>query len=154
MLNRQEAIEKHARFMSIMDEQLSWLKEQASMYAVELKYNAQDFDDVEYLIDKMSEDVPAKDIQTLYVVIGRYLGEDFRRNYGGKWEVCLEEKSPYYGFPVIADFSNVKGYVFPPIFTVKAYTIRKKKGVIKNAVNSYINPKILDLSGIPTEKNE
>jgi hypothetical protein len=38
---------------------------------------------------------------TVFDGCARYIGETFRRNLGGEWELCTRERSPYYLRPVL-----------------------------------------------------
>jgi hypothetical protein len=91
--NEKEALRTFDQFMSIMDEQLNWLKEQALIYPIApLEFNTTEFEDIEYLFDKMSENEDHEGVTSLILIFSRYIGEIVRRNYGGQWVLCLEEK--------------------------------------------------------------
>lgn len=64
-----------------------------------------------------------------------------RRNYGGKWECCLDMRgnSMLYGMPVISGF-NKYGVLLSPYEELGLFIFRKKKGMIANNIEMIINP--------------
>src|ERR1051325_8185095 len=79
-----------------------------------------------------------------------YLGETLIRNYGGTWEVSLnDDNTANYGLYVIV--GHTKSQVeFVPIRYVKAFIIKKQKGFFAEVIQNHVNPKRLDLSHLPT----
>jgi hypothetical protein len=49
---------------------------------------------------------------------------------------------------VIKGHSKIEGLEFAPIGVMRAYSLRKKEGTLRRAVEAQIDPKPLDLSGL------
>ena len=77
----------------------------------------------------------------LFDDVASYIGEVVRRNYGGKWECCLDMRgnSMLYGMPVISGF-NKYGVLLSPYEELGLFIFRKKKGMIANNIEMIINP--------------
>jgi hypothetical protein len=70
----------------------------------------------------------------------RYLGEVFRKNYGGNWDLCNDGPNYIYnGLPIIKNFSEVD-FEFCPLAVIENYVITKRDGLLKGAIESCINP--------------
>ena len=82
----------------------------------------------------------------LYDEAASYTGEVVRRNYGGKWECCLDmkENSMLYGMLVISDF-NKYGVLYSPYEELGLFIFRKEKGILVNNIEMIINPPDFDL---------
>lgn len=70
----------------------------------------------------------------------RYLGEVFRKNYGGHWDLCTDgQKFLYNGLPVIKNISNVD-FDFCPLAVIENFAVSRKPGLLSGAIRSCINP--------------
>ena len=78
-----------------------------------------------------------KEEQRLQNIAARYLGEVFRKNIGGKWELCLKNPNYlYYMLPVITNYSH-KSIEFCPIEVISNFTSSRDQGLLIRAVNAH-----------------
>lgn len=134
-------------FLMAMDDQLKWLEEEASRLGLELDISKRTPELLELLFDRMAEGMIDDDKERLLVIFGRYLGEFVRLTFGGKWALPLDdEKNINFNTPVIVNHSRFEELEFSPIRTMRAYSLRKKSGMIRRIIQSDIDPQILDLS--------
>lgn len=146
-INKIDAEEDFDDFLMAMDGQLKWLEEEASELNLALSISKNTPELLEVLFDRMSEGMNDDNKDRLLVIFGRYLGEFVRNTYGGKWTLPLDdEKNINFNTPVIVGHSKFEGLEFSPIRTMRAYSLRKKPGMIRKIIHSDISPKILDLS--------
>ncbi len=146
-IDKAEAKECFDEFLMVMDDQLEWLEGEAIKNGVILNKSADIPEKIERLFDLISKDMSEDERSRLLVVFGRYLGEFVRINHGGKWVLPLDDpKNINFNTPVITGHSKVQGLEFSPIRVMRAYSLRRKAGLIRQAIENHINPEILDLS--------
>ncbi|HWV16512.1 MAG TPA: hypothetical protein VN030_13855 [Cellvibrio sp.] len=150
--NKKEAADKFDNFLMIMDDQLAHLKEEAEKHNIILDGSLSDIEKLEELFDVMSEGCNTDEKNGLIVYFARHLGEIVKSNYGGKWVIQLnDEKNINFNEPVIVDHCPIEGLEFAPISTMRAYSLRKKKGTLRRAIEADINPHIIDLNHLIEE---
>ena len=77
-----------------------------------------------------------------------YLGETFRKTYGGGWRVSAEgPENVNYGKWVIEGFDD-KGTEFEPLGTLQGYLLRGKPGSLKRSLEVHVNFVPTDLSDL------
>ena len=82
-----------------------------------------------------------------------YIGETFRENFGGGWNVSLTDPdSVLYGQFVLQDFGD-RGLEFSPSNTLQAYLLRGKPA-IRSMMEAHIHVAPVDLSDLPEEGSE
>jgi hypothetical protein len=82
-----------------------------------------------------------------------YIGETFRQNFGGGWNVSLTNPdSVLYGQFVLQDFSN-NGLEFSPSNTLQAYLLRGKPS-IRSMMEAHVHVAPVDLSDLPEEADD
>lgn len=80
-----------------------------------------------------------------------YLGETFRKNYGGSWQVSLDDaQNVNYGMFVIQGFDAV-GVEFEPLGTLRRYMRQAKPGGLRSMMDAHVHVAPLDLSDLPEE---
>ena len=147
--NKKEAEDKFENFLMIMDDQVESLKEDASTYNFFLDDSLSDMEKLEDLFDLMSKDTNQDERDGLVVYFARHLGEIVRLNFGGKWFIQLEdEKHINFNEPVIIDHCPIEGVDFAPISIMRAYSIRRKKGTLRRALEADIDPQIINLDNL------
>lgn len=147
--NKKEAEEKFDNFLLIMDDQVENIKEEAEKYNIVLDDSLSDLEKMENLFDLMSISTKEDDVDGLVVFFARHLGEVVRANFGGKWFIQLEDsKSVNFNEPVIIGHCPIKDLDFAPISVMRAYSLRRKKGTLRRAVEADTNPQELDLSDL------
>jgi hypothetical protein len=152
-IDKEAAEQDFDDFLMIMEDQLDYLKEEAERRGIFLDSSPDDLDKLEQLFDLMSETTDKKDIPGLVVLFARHLGEIVRLNYGGKWELPLDdEKNVNFNTPVLTGHCPVEGVECAPISIMHAYSLRRKKGTLKRAVDADVNPTSIDLSDLVEEK--
>ncbi|MBL4668016.1 MAG: hypothetical protein JKY30_01980 [Flavobacteriales bacterium] len=72
--------------------------------------------------------------------IARYLGETLKKNMGGVWTFCDNPKEFAYGFPELGEIDNMNPkYAYNSFDTFDTFKIRRKKGLIRRAVESHLD---------------
>jgi len=139
-------LEKFDHFLMIMDDQLEGLEDKANDYGISLTLTPESFDKLELLFDKMSEGADKEARIDLIITFGRYLGEIVRETYGGKWHLPLDDpKNVNFNSPVIIGHSPVAAVEFAPISVMRAYALRKRTGLLREAAMAQVDPQPLDI---------
>lgn len=147
--NKKEAEEHFENFLVIMDDQIEGLKGDAEKYNIFLDDSLSDLERLEDLFDVMSKNVVQSEISGLVVMFARHLGEVVRLNFGGRWFIQLEDKKNInFNEPVIIEHCPVEGLDFAPVSVMRAYSLRRKKGTLRRAVEADTNPQELNLSDL------
>lgn len=82
-----------------------------------------------------------------------YLGETFRKNFGGEWVVSLDDPdSINYGQWVVSGFDQV-GVEFDPLGTLQGYLLRGKPALL-SVMEAHARPVPLDLSHLEDPEAE
>jgi len=152
MLNKNDALESFDNFLMVMDEQLDALTEEAALYKVDLDFSLHSLSKLEDLFIKISENVEKDKINSLIVFFARYLGEIVIKNFGCKWTLPIDDpKNVNYNTPVIIGHSPIEGLEFSPIGVMRAFSLRKRSGMLKTAIDAHVSPNPIDLSGLVEE---
>ena len=119
-----------------------------------LDYSLNSLPELERYIGDMGERIAwknkAESAAFLRLGVWSYIGETFRKNFGGGWLVSLSDPdSVYYGKWVISGFSEL-GLEFDPLGTMLSFLLRGKPS-IRSMMESFVNIVPLDLSHLPTE---
>lgn len=147
-IDKKEALDKFDNFLMVMDDQNESLEQEALKLDIELTYSIDSIDKLESLFNLMAEDADKETIDGLIVSFARYLGEIVCKNLDGKWVLSLNDpKSINYNMPVIVGHAQ-EGLEFSPISTMRAFSIRKKPGFLKQAVYADIEVNPVDLSDL------
>jgi hypothetical protein len=149
-LSRKELEEKFELFLFNMDDCLEQFEEKSSQQGYIFDYSLNSLPLIEkYIIDN---NIPVDSDD--YNDISSYVGEVVRKNVkGSKWICNLDKKnnSLYYGYPVITGHTKIDGVLFSPFHLVKAFILRKKSNLFREAIESQINPQPIDWSKFKTE---
>ncbi|WP_446808821.1 hypothetical protein ACH50O_16340 [Methylomonas sp. 2BW1-5-20] len=144
---KRQSLEDFDNFLMVMDDQLKALQEEARRRHLILDFSLDDLERLEKLFDLMNDGVDNDTRSSLIVSFGRHLGEVVRENYGGRWVVPLDdEKNINFNKPVIIGHTKIEGLEFAPLTVMRAYSLRKKPGTLRRAVEADVNPQTLDLS--------
>jgi hypothetical protein len=129
-----DELEKFELFLCEMDDVLEDFVSQAQTAGVVLDYTVASLDALEaYIGTTLQAGAPGELVKNR---ASRYLGEVFRRTVGGKWQLCLRDpKYLYFKLPVIANYSS-KPIEFSPVSIISNYTIRRKPGLLRAAVEA------------------
>lgn len=147
VISREQALEDFDHFLMVMDDQLDALRNEAAKRGITLDLSLDDLERLEKLFDMMVGDVDNDTRSSLIVSFGRHLGEVVRENYGGRWFVPLDnEKNVNFNKPVIIGHAKLEGLEFAPLTAMRAYSLRKKPGTLRRAVDADVSPEALDLS--------
>ena len=134
-------------FLFKISDQVESLQEIGAAYHLDL--SVESLDRLEKFFDTYRKQPPAGlDETELMIICARYLGQVLRENYGGKWDLPLDDPNNInFNSPVIV---GARGSIteFPPIDIMRAYSLRPKPGFLRQALESEINPKLLDLSDL------
>lgn len=148
-IDTKKAEEKFDAFLMIMDEQLDWLHDEAQKRDISLDMTPADLPKLEKLFDLMSQGMSKSDVSGLVVAFARHLGEVVVQSFGGQWLLALDDPmNVNFDTPVIRGHSKIKDLEFAPIGVMRAYSLRRREGTLRRAVEAQIDPKPLDLSGL------
>jgi len=152
MFDKKKSLEDFDDFLMIMDEQLDTLENDAEARGIKLDFSLSSLAKLEELFLKMANGAD-KDIRDrLIVYFARYLGEIVRTNYGGKWQLSLDDqKNVNFNTPVIVGHTPIQGLEFSPIGIMRAFALKRRPGMLRTAIDADINPSPLDLSGLTEE---
>jgi hypothetical protein len=136
----------------VMDDQLEALERDAERFGISLDYSMASLASLETLFDKMAVGLGKEEMDRLIVYFSRYLGEVVCRTYNGKWVLSLDDpRNVYFNTPVIVGHSSVPGLDFSPLGVMRAYSLRRQRGVLYRAIDADVNPSPLDLSDLLEE---
>jgi len=148
-LDLNEAREAFDQFLMLMDGQIEWLVAQARIHGISLDGSPESLDRLERLHDLMAVTRSEDERDSLRVVLARYLGETVRLIHGGKWVLPLDDpREVNFNRPVIVGHSRYPLCEFSPIHAIRAYSLRRRPGLIRSIVANSVNPQILDLSDL------
>lgn len=79
-----------------------------------------------------------------------YIGETFRKTFGGGWNISLEDvDSALYGQYIIEKFDEI-GQEFDPLGTLQSYLLRGKPS-LRSMMEAHVDYTPIDLSDLPEE---
>lgn len=152
MFDREQALEKFDDFLMIFDEQTDALEKDAAARGIDLDFSVESLAKLEQLFLLMAEGADKDAISQLIVYFARYLGEIVRINYGGKWILSLDDpKNVNFNTPVIVGHTPIPDLEFDPIGQMRAFSLKKRPGMLWQAIDADINPNPLDLSDLVEE---
>jgi hypothetical protein len=130
-----EELNKFQQFLFEMDDVLEPFLAEANAAGYELDYSLNSLCILEeYLLSKTDD---AKDGELLNRA-ARYVGEVFRKNVGGRWQLCLKDPEYlYFKLPVISGYSD-KPIEFCPLEIVKNFTHKKIRKMLTTAVAAHL----------------
>jgi hypothetical protein len=148
-LSKEEIEEKFEIFLFNISDSIEQIEDKANQQNLKFDYTLNSLRNIEIYILKNNTTITDDD----YNDLSAYLGEVLRQNSKGKWICNLDKEgnSLYYGFPVITGHS-IDGVLFSPFHLIKAFILRKKENLFKDAIDSQVNPKEIDWSGYPNEE--
>lgn len=124
-------VKRFQKFIFEMDDVMEVFLAFAMSKGFRLDYSISSLDDLEVFIDGSGDGARESELLNR---CSRYLGEVFRKNLGGSWDLCLDDpKNIHYRLPVINRFSDVD-LEFCPLAVVGNYVARKKRGILREAV--------------------
>ena len=132
--NCKDDIEKFQYFIFEMDDVLEEFVGLFNKNGFELDYSLSSLDLLENIIDSMEAN--ANDSKFVNRC-SRYLGEVFIKELGGRWDLSLDNPdNVYFKLPIVNDYSNLD-IEFCPIAIINNYLVRKRPGLLKEAVSSH-----------------
>ncbi len=151
-LDLDEAGEAFDQFLMLMDGQNEWLVVQARIHGIALDGSPESLDRLERLHDLMAVTLSDDERDSLRIILARYLGETVRVLHGGRWDLPLDDpRDVNFNRPVIVGHSRHPLCEFSPVHAIRAYSLRRRPGLIRSIVASSVNPQILDLSDLPED---
>ncbi len=130
----EEDIEKFEMFIFEMDDVLEPFIEEAESKGKLLDYSLESLHALEAYLNEVDE--PAEVASLLKNRASRYLGEVFRKNVGGRWELCADPDKLFFKLPVLVDYAQMP-LEFCPIEIVANYLGSRKAGLLRGAVASH-----------------
>jgi len=138
--------EKYEMFVLEMDDSLEKfihsIEQLKNQELLPLDYSWESLNRIESICDYYLEGKILTDdtLELFRTRIARYLGETLRKHMGGIWTFCDNPKDFAYGFPELGKIENMNPeYAYNPFDTFNIYKIRRKKGLIKRAVESHLD---------------
>ncbi len=139
------------QFLIIMDDQLESLEEDAKKFGISLDLSVSSINKLELLFELMAENADKDTVDSLVVYFGRYLGEIVIHNYGGQWELPLDDPNNVnYNTPVITGHSQ-KGLEFAPLSVIRSFSLRRVENTLQRAIDADMKIRPLDLSNLIEE---
>lgn len=135
-------------FLILMDDQIEWLEDQGSQNGINLNLSDEIgiLDRIENLYDILSLNLSKDDLNGLNVIFARFAGEWVRKHYGGAWVLPLDNpKNVNFNVPVIEGHSRFEGVQFAPISVMRSYSLRRKPGTLRRAVEADVKHSPLNL---------
>lgn len=123
-----------------------------------LDYSLTSLSELERYIQDKGEQIAwrntSDDAGMLRLPVWSYLGETFRKVFGGGWNVSLEDPASInYGKWVISGFDN-KGMEFDPLRTMQGYLLRGQPGSLRRSLEVHIQFVPTDLSDLAEDDAE
>lgn len=148
-INHVEA-EKFEDFLMEMDDVLDDFADHAQASGFELDTTVQSLDRLErYFLSMEPRFLDQTEIERFINRAGRYLGEVLRINYGGRWELCIDDPNHiYYGQPMITGYAK-QNLEFAPIAAFRRFSRRKQPGMLRQIIDNHINPTLPDVKPEP-----
>ena len=130
-----EELDKFQHFLFEMDDVLDDFLVEAGTAGYQLDFSLDSIPLLEaYLLSHLGN----KEVSRLKNKAARYLGEVFRKNVGGKWELCLKDpKYLYYKLPVIAGYSD-KPIEFCPVDVIENFASKKGDGMLRRTIDAHL----------------
>jgi len=149
MKNDIDPKEKFDQFLIVMDEQIEALERDGDTRNTSLSLSMNSLESLESLFLKMTEEVDGDDLAKLIIYFSRYLGEIVIKAYGGKWKLSLGDKKNFnYDTPIVTGHSPVEKLEFSPIGVMRAFSIKKKKGMLRTAISAQVFPHPINLDDL------
>jgi hypothetical protein len=147
MFNKDDAKEKFDNFLFLMDDQLEAVESEAQERAIPLTVDMDSLENLEKLFFQVTKDCSEEEKQGWIVTFARYLGEIVRGTFDGKWHLSLEDpKNIFFNTPVIINHTQIENLQFSPIFTIRALSLRKKSGLLRQIIMADIKPRELNIA--------
>lgn len=146
MFNKDDAKEKFDNFLFLMDEQLDAVESEAQERGIPLAVDMDSLENLEKLFFQVTEDCSVEEKQGWIVTFARYVGEIVRETFDGNWHLSLEDpKNIYFNTPVIVNHAQIENLQFSPIFAMRALSLRKKSGLLRQIIMADIKPRELNI---------
>lgn len=152
MVNKTIQLEEtYEIFLSKIDDNIEYLEKQANELNLSLDINDKESLSV---LEKLLETNKISVDDFEYEAACAFLGDFIRIHFNGKWELCLDEKdnSLYYGTPVITGLSPVHGVLYSPFMALGRFLHGYPSGWLMNSIQNEINPPILNLDDLQTDR--
>jgi hypothetical protein len=132
-------LQEFGRFLAGMNGELAEFVAAASKAGLTLDYSLSSLESLEAHISR--ELAGGVDREVVEDRAARYLGELFRKNSGGRWELCLKDpKYLYFKLPVISEYASC-AIEFCPLEVIRNFIHSKKKGLLREAVETDLDYK-------------
>lgn len=124
---------RFCKWLAQMDEAIAWFVAAVRQQGFTLDFSFASLDDLEKAIEQK---IGTADWETWSNEAARYVGEVFRRNAGGRWELYqANPKDGFYGLPVITDFADTD-YDLCPIELVQNFGYGRRSGLLRSALEN------------------
>jgi hypothetical protein len=136
MPTMQSELDRFEQFLFEMDDVLEQFLAAASSAGFDLDYSLSSLESLEeYILGELTESGNSELVKNR---AARYLGELFRKNVGGRWQLCLKNpKYLYYKLPVIVGHAD-RPIEFCPIQVIRNFIRMKRRGMLRTAVESHL----------------
>lgn len=149
MIDTTLALKVFDDFLLLMDDQIDALKSEALRQGSVLDFSLPSLDALETIFLTKTIAMSKEQVSKAIVYFARYLGETVIFNHGGRWVLSLsDEKNVNFNLPVIVGHSKVPGLEFSPVLGMRALSLRKRSGLLRQAVAAQVNPTPVDISNL------
>lgn len=134
------------KFLILMDDQLDTVEVEANKRGFSINLTMESLENLEKTFLSVVADCTDDEKDGWIVTFARYVGEIVRICFNGKWHLSSDDPTNiYYNTPVIINHTTIDGLEFSPIFAVRALSIRKRLGLLRQIIMADVAPVPLDI---------
>ena len=134
------------KFLSLMDDQLEAVENEANKRGLPIDLAMDSLENLEKTFLSVINDCTEEEKDGWIITFARYIGEIVRICFSGQWHLSSDDpKNIYYNTPVIVNHTKIAGLEFSPIFAIRALSIRKRKGLLRQIIMADVAPTPLNI---------
>lgn len=134
------------KFLILMDDQLEAVENEANKRGLPVDLAMDSLENLEKTFLSVINDCTEEEKDGWIVTFARYIGEIVRICFNGQWHLSSDDpKNIYYNTPVIVNHTQVEGLEFSPIFAIRALSIRKRIGILRQIIMADVAPVPLNI---------
>lgn len=152
IFNVKEAREKFDDFLLIMDDPIEMIEAEAKKKNICLVLDMKSLENPEELFFQVIGSCDDDGKLGWMVSFARYLGEIVITSFHGNWQLSLDDpKDIYFNTPVIVNHATFDNLQFSPIFAIRALSLRRKNGLLRQIIMADITPRELNIDHLEEE---
>jgi hypothetical protein len=158
LIDAEAANEELQMFLFHLADNQEFFIERVKEEGYTLDYSLNSLSELERYIRDKGEQIAwrntSENAAMLRLPIWSYLGETFRKVFGGGWNVSLEDPASInYGKWVISGFDKT-GMAFDPLRTMQGYLLRGQPGSLRRSLEVHVHFVPTDLSDLAEDDAE